>query len=143
MPTQIEAPSYGAQNKFDLALPDLTAPSSWIPRCGRFRKSRAAFFNTKRFAEELADIDRYLRLRPDDAEMIQMRALALMDLNRLPEAESEFARAIRISPSMGAWYLNRSHLYQRTGRKTQALDDAERAQSLGVKVDPQYLNSLR
>ena len=74
--------------------------------------------------------------------MMNMRALALIDLNRLPEAESEFDRAIQISPSTGAFYLNRSHLYQRTGRKTQALDDAQRAQSLGVKVDPQYLNSL-
>jgi tetratricopeptide (TPR) repeat protein len=74
--------------------------------------------------------------------MMNMRALALIELNRLPEAESEFDRAIQISPSTGAFYLNRSHLYQNTGRKTQALDDAQRAQSLGVSVDPQYLNSL-
>jgi Tfp pilus assembly protein PilF len=57
-------------------------------------------------------------------------------------AASEFDRAIQISPGTGAFYLNRSHLYQRTGRKTQALHDAQRAQSLGVSVDPQYLNSL-
>ena len=74
--------------------------------------------------------------------MMNMRALALIELNRLPEAEPAFDRAIQISPSTGAFYLNRSQLYQRTGRKTQALDDAQRAQSLGVKVDPQYLNSL-
>jgi len=61
----------------------------------------------------------------------------VMDLNRLREAESEFDAPLDQSEH-GAWYLNRSHLYQRTGRKTQALDDAERAQSLGVKVDPQY-----
>jgi tetratricopeptide (TPR) repeat protein len=136
--------SYGAQNKFDLALPDLNRAIELDPTLADAFGNRALlYYNTKRFPEELADIDRYLRLKPDDAEMIEMRAVVLMDLNRLPEAESEFDRAIRISPSTGACYLNRSHLYQRTGRKTQALADAERAQSLGVKVDPQYLNSLR
>jgi tetratricopeptide (TPR) repeat protein len=136
--------SYGAQNKFDLALRDLNRAIELDPTMADAFGNRALlYYNTKRFAEELADIDRYLRLRPDDAEMMNMRALALLDLNRLPEAESEFDRAIQISPSSGAFYLNRSNLYQRTGRKTQALDDAQRAQSLGVKVDPKYLNSLR
>jgi len=136
--------SYGAQNKFDLALSDLNRAIELDPTLADAFGNRALLYaNTKRFNEELADIDRYLRLKPDDAEMTNMRALVLIDLNRLPEAESEFDRAIQISPSTGAFYLNRSHLYQRTGRKTQALDDAQRAQSLGVKVDPQYLNSLR
>jgi len=136
--------SYGAQNKFDLAQRDLNRAIELDPTLADAFGNRALlYYNTKRFDEELADIDRYLRLRPEDAEMMNMRALALIDLNRLPEAESEFDRAIQISRSSGAFYLNRSHLYQRTGRKTQALDDAQRAQSLGVKVDPQYLNSLR
>jgi protein O-mannosyl-transferase len=136
--------AYGAQNRFDLALRDLNRAIELDPMLVDAFGNRALLYaNTKRFAEELADIDRYLRLKPDDAEMINMRALALIELNRLPEAESEFDRAIHISPRAGVFYLNRSHLYQSTGRKTQALDDAQRAQSLGVKVDPQYLNSLR
>ena len=135
--------SYGAQNKFDLALSDLNRAIELDPTLADAFGNRALLYaNTKRFKEELADIDRYLRLKPGDAEMMNMRALALINLNRLPEAESAFDRAIRISPRTGALYLNRSHLYQRTGRKTQALADAQRAQSLGVKVDPQYLNSL-
>jgi protein O-mannosyl-transferase len=136
--------AYGAQNKFDLALRDLNRAIELDPMMADAFGNRALLYSsTKLFNEELADIDRYLRLKPGDAEMIHMRALALMELNRLPEAELEFDRAIRMSPSTGAWYLNRSHLYQRTGRKAQALDDAQRAQSLGVKVDQQYLNSLR
>jgi protein O-mannosyl-transferase len=136
--------SYGAQNKFDLALADLNRAIELDPMLADAFGNRALlYYHTKRFAEELADIDKYLRLRPDDADIINMRASTLIDLNRLPEAESEFDRAIRISPDTGAFYLNRSHLYQRTGRNRQALDDAQRAQSLGVKVDPQYLNSLR
>jgi protein O-mannosyl-transferase len=135
--------SYGAQNKFDLALSDLNRAIELNPTLTDAFGNRALLYaNTKRFTEELADIDRYLRLKPHDADMMNMRALALIELNRLPEAESEFDRAIQISPSTGAFYLNRSHLYQSTGRKTQALADAQRAQSLGVRVDPQYLNSL-
>ena len=136
--------AYGAQNRYDLAERDLSRAIELDPTLEDAFGNRALLYaNTKRFNEELADIDRYLRLKPDDAEMMNMRALTLIELNRLPEAESEFDRAIQISPSTGAFYLNRSRLYQRTGRKTQALDDAQRAQSLGVKVDPQYLNSLR
>ena len=136
--------SYGAQNKLDLALSDLNRAIELDPTLADAFGNRALLYaNTKRFNEELTDIDRYLRLKPDDAEMMDMRALALMELNRLSEAESEFDRAIQISPSIGAFYLNRSQLYQRTGRKTQALNDAQRAQSLGVKVDSQYLDSLR
>jgi tetratricopeptide (TPR) repeat protein len=135
--------SYGAQNKFDLALSDLNRAIELDPTIADAFGNRALLYaNTKRFNEELADIDRYLRLKPDDPEMMNMRALALINLNRLPEAESEFDRAIQISPATGAFYLNRSNLYLRTGRKTQALEDAQRAQSLGVSVDPQYLNSL-
>jgi protein O-mannosyl-transferase len=136
--------SYGAQNKFDLALRDLNRAIELDPMLADAFGNRALLYaNTKRFAEELADIDRYLRIKPDDADMMNMRALALIELNRSPEAESELDRAIQISPSTGAFYLNRSHLYQRTGRKARALDDAQRAESLGVRVDPQYLNSLR
>ncbi len=136
--------AYGAQNRFDLAERDLDRAIELDPNSADAFGNRALLYaSTKRYVEELADIDRYLRLKPDDADMINMRALALIELNRLPEAESEFDRAIQISPRTGGLYLNRSHLYQRTGRKTQALDDAQRAQSLGVKVDPQYLDSLR
>ena len=136
--------AYGAQNRFELAERDLDRAIELDPNSTDAFGNRALLYaSTKRYVEELADIDTYLRLKPDDADMINMRALALLELDRLPEAEWEFDRAIQISPNTATFYLNRSHLYQRTGRKTRALDDAQRAQSLGGKIDQEYLDSLR
>jgi tetratricopeptide (TPR) repeat protein len=136
--------TYGAQNRFELAERDLDRAIELDPNSTDAFGNRAFLYaSTKRYVEELADIDTYLRLKPDDADMINMRALALLEVNRLPEAELEFDRAIQISPNTATFYLNRSHLYQRTGRKTRARDDAQRAQSLGAKIEQEYLDSLR
>jgi len=135
--------TYAAQNKFDLALKDFNRAIELDPMMIDAYGNRSLLYSgTKHFAEELADVDRYLQLKPDDADMINMRALALIDLKRLPEAEAELNRAIRMNPTNGAFYLNRSSLYHSTGRKAQALEDAQRAQSLGTAVDQQYLNGL-
>ncbi len=136
--------AHAAQNRFEPALKDLNRAIELDSMLADAFANRAQLYaEMKRFAEALADLDRYLQLKPDDADIINSRAVTLADLNRLAEAEAEFNRAIQLNPRMGAFYFNRSRLYKRTGRKAQALEDVQRAQSLGVSVDRQYLDSLR
>jgi protein O-mannosyl-transferase len=130
-------------NRLNPALEDFNRAIALDPNFADAVANRAlTYYTLRQFALALPDIDHYLSLQPGAADMVNMKALSLLELNRLPEAEEAFNRAIQLGPNDGSLYLNRSIFYNRTGRKAQALQDAQRAQALGIAVDPQYLQSL-
>jgi tetratricopeptide (TPR) repeat protein len=75
--------------------------------------------------------------------MYNLRALNYEMLNRLPEAIVDFTYAIKLKPEQGVFYQNRSGAYYTSGDMDNALRDAEKAQMLGVTVNPAYLDRLK
>ena len=63
-------------------------------------------------------------------------------LNDFDAAIREYDAAIRIEPTQAIYYYNRSLAYNSKGDKITAMDDAQQAQKLGMKVDPAYLEML-
>ena len=80
-----------------------------------------------RAAEAVADFDRALALRPNNAEDHCNRASALADLGGLDEALAGFSRAIALMPAMAPAYFNRAEVLVRLGRPAEALRDCDRA----------------
>jgi protein O-mannosyl-transferase len=134
--------AYAALNQIDKALPDLDKAIELEPNFTDARSNRAlVHYNAGQFEKALADLDRFLQVKPADADIINFKGLALQRLNRMEEAEREFTRSIQLEPK-GAFYHNRSLLYNQLGRKAQALEDALKAKSLGANVPQSYLDGL-
>ncbi|MBB1078003.1 tetratricopeptide repeat protein [Rhodoferax sp. 4810] len=74
-----------------------------------------------------------------------MNTVGLCYLNQgnTEKAIEEFNKAIIINPKQGAYFMNRSLAFIRIADKTNALNDALKAQQLGFKVNPSYIEQLR
>jgi len=55
----------------------------------------------RRYGEALASYDRALSLRPDYAEALHNRSVALLDLQRYEDAIASFAQLLEIAPDFG------------------------------------------
>ncbi len=81
---------------------------------------------------------------PDIVAPYLNRGRALQRMNRCEEAFKDFATAMAISPDMGELYYARSVCYAQKGNKAQALQDVEKARSLGFNnIDNNYYMSLK
>ena len=58
------------------------------------------------------------------------------------KAIEDFSAAIELQPELGQAYYSRGFLYLRQDDKASALKDIEKAQALGVEVDPLILEGL-
>jgi Tfp pilus assembly protein PilF len=77
-----------------------------------------------------------LRGNPDSALAHGNLGAILVDENRLPEAEAQYADALRIDPSATSHY-NLGEVYMREGRIPEAIDQYRAT----VRLDPDYLKA--
>jgi tetratricopeptide (TPR) repeat protein len=72
------------------------------------------------------------------------RGRELHRMQRCPEAMKDFEKALELRPEMGEVYYSRSYCYTASGQKAQALQDVEKALSLGfTNIDPAYYKMLK
>jgi len=135
---------FGMQKQYDLALADLTrAVVLDSSNLRAWSNLLLAHYTLKQYSEAVEAADAYLRLKPDDAVIINHRGLCLGYLDRDREALSDFNRAIELDPAKGTYYQNRSYQLSKMGKIKDALADILKAQELGVKVNPNYLEVLQ
>jgi tetratricopeptide (TPR) repeat protein len=101
------------------------------------------FYYSQQYEPCIRDCDFFLRFYPLNADMYNLRGLANDLLRRYQEAIADYNEAIRLKPDQGVFYQNRSYAYFASGDKKKALADAEKAQNLGVTMDPAYLLRLK
>src|SRR6266700_3748450 len=86
-------------------------------------------------SEELADLNRDIRLRPADAWAISSRGQTYLGLGRYDEALADLDRAIELDPA-GSWAISRrGEIHMNMGRYDEALADLDRAIELAPDGD--------
>ena len=83
-------------------------------------------------------IDRALRLRPDSAEALSNRGVALLELQRYAEALASYDRALQLRPDYVEALSNRGIALWRLKRHEEALADYDRA----LQLKPDYAEAL-
>jgi protein O-GlcNAc transferase len=91
-------------------------------------------------AEALPFIERALRQKPDAAEMLANRGLALESLGRHDEALADLDRVVALQPQNSRALSNRGALLSKLGRNRDALDDLDRAHGLDPANDDAWFN---
>jgi tetratricopeptide (TPR) repeat protein len=84
----------------------------------------------------IADLDRAIRLDPNDAEAYNIRGNVWDDMGDADHALADYEQAIRIDPNNPGTFRDRGILWQRRGELDKALVDFDRAIRLSFS-DPQ------
>jgi tetratricopeptide (TPR) repeat protein len=79
------------------------------------------------------DLDHVLRENGEDAEAYLLRGSALLGLNELRRALSDYSTSIALDPYCAEAYLQRARAYDKLGRIEEADADLERA----FQLDPE------
>ena len=135
--------AFGAIGKYDLAIADLNKAIQINPKTENGYANRAYLYSTMhRDKEAIADFYKHMEVNhSESADILNSIALSYMELKQFDKALKVLIRAIELE-SKGAFYLNRSIAFKELGRKAEARADALKAESLGMSVDKNYMNSL-
>jgi tetratricopeptide (TPR) repeat protein len=92
-------------------------------------------FNLERYQDAAKVTAELVRLVPEVAHAWSYNAYTVGALKKVPEAIRSYSTAIRLGYPTVATYYNLGHMYERTGRK----DDAMRTYLAGLELDQDYL----
>lgn len=136
--------AFGSKNEYEKALADFNTALSINPNHMNALSNRGLLYLfTGEYEKAIENQVRYLELDPNDEDNLNILGYSYYNLNRYREAINEYNKAIRINNTKGTFYYNRSLAFNKVGDRKQALQDALRAQQLGVKVNQNYLSQLR
>jgi protein O-mannosyl-transferase len=136
--------AHAAKNNFEAALADLNRAIELEPGNLNALSNRSlTFYSMNEFEKSAGDISTFLSFKPDDADMLNLRSLSLNQLGRDKEALTDLNRAIELMPLQGVFWQNRSFLFNKMGDQTSALRDIRQAQTLGLQINPAYLQMLQ
>ncbi|HEX7421005.1 MAG TPA: tetratricopeptide repeat protein, partial [Thermoanaerobaculia bacterium] len=101
-----------------------------------YNRGREAF-QEARFAEARRELENAQKLRPDDAEVLNLLGLVYFKTNAFPEAEVIYRRLARENPKVFILHSNLGLILFKQGK----LDDAEEFLLRSVELRPNYAKS--
>jgi uncharacterized protein (AIM24 family)/Flp pilus assembly protein TadD len=116
--------------------PALTAPFDqgvFLLHCNRGREA----FGEGRFAEARRELENAQKLRPDDADVLNLLGLVYFKTNAYPEAEVIYRRLVRDNPNIFTLHSNLGLILF----KQEKLDEAEQFLKRAIEIRPNYAKS--
>lgn len=128
--------AYGRLGKLNEALSDFNQGVKFDPEWPNAYLNRSlAFSQTGQHQKALDDINTFLRYSPNRGDMWYEKAMCQRRLGQVRECVPALDRAVQLEPDRGLFWHERAKVHAQLGNKTQASQDARRAQQLGVQVD--------
>ncbi|HBB93080.1 MAG TPA: hypothetical protein DC042_15545 [Bacteroidales bacterium] len=133
----------GSRKEYDQALTDLDKAIELDAGNQQAYINRLlVHYNLGNYEKAAEDATSCLSVSPGNADVMNQRGLCYDKLNRDQEALNDFIQAILLNPKKGSFYQNRSYLLTRMGDLKSALEDIKKAQELGTRVNPAYVQML-
>lgn len=101
------------------------------------------YFTKNQFNNAFEDYSASLKLYPEQPMILYSRSYVYAMKKQFNEAFPDVNEAIRIDPNFGDGYMLKAMLYYETKRYQESLKELENARKVGMKVDPQFENTLR
>ena len=135
---------YCIKQKLDSAGADFATAIRMDPNLAEAYSNRGNFYDMKgQYDSALADYAKAISLKPEIAEAYQNRANVLIQHNNIDAGIADLNTFLQLKPESGDGYLRRSKAYFEKKDYKNAQSDANQAQSLGIAVDPNYLQELK
>jgi tetratricopeptide (TPR) repeat protein len=101
------------------------------------------YFSKNQFNNAFEDYSASLKLYPGQTLILYSRAYVYAMKKNYKDAFPDINEAIRIDPNFGDAYMLKAMLYYETNKFAESLKELENAKRVGMKVDPQFENTLR
>ncbi len=135
---------YGTRQQWDLALKDFNRALVLKPDMKDALLNRGLlFYNLRRFDEAIKDLDYYCTLQPGNSKAINLRGLCKVSKQDYQGALKDYDESLLLDQTEGNYFLNRALLYSFLGNKLKAFADAQKAQQMGIKVDPAFMEKIK
>jgi len=136
--------TYSIMKQFDKAVADYTTALIIRPDFIKAKENRAyVYVDNGNYDKAIADLNELIQLDATNANYYFYRGFAYFKTENIAAALADNTTAIQLNPDYSAAYFNRSVINKASGKFKDALNDASKAQSLGYKVDPNYIDELR
>lgn len=128
----------------DQAITDYTKALELNPKFASAYNNRGAAYAQKgQFDKAITDYTRALEINPKYAEAYNNRGAAYRQKGKYDQAITDLNQALEINPGYANAYYNRAVAHCSKKAYDQAWEDVRKAQSLGCKVNPAFLEALR
>ena len=136
--------SYGNKNQYDKAISHFTQAIEINPKLALAYINRGLCYDEKgQHDEAISDYIKAINLNPNSAWAYENRGVSHRKKGQYDKAIADFTRVIEINPRDADAYYNRGLAYFSKRDYEKAWDDVHKAESLGYKVQPEFLKDLR
>jgi len=101
------------------------------------------YFDQGNLPKAIAEYTKAIIMRLNYTKAYYNRGLAYFKEGNFPKAIVDYTKAIEINPNFAHAYYSRAQVYFFTKEYDKAWTDIHKAQGLGAKVDPHFIESLR
>jgi tetratricopeptide (TPR) repeat protein len=95
------------------------------------------------FIQSIADFTKVIQLNPSVPEAYYNRGIAYYKAGNLVLAIADFTKVIELNPTNPATYHNRAVMYYQLKEFDRAWGDVRKAEELGAKVNPEFIQMLK
>ncbi len=135
---------YCIKNKLDSAGADFAMALKLDPNLAEAYSNRGNYDDMRgKYDSALADYSKAIELKPEMAEAYENRAQAYIRHKNYDAGIADLNTYLQLKPESADAYMKRSSAYFEKKDYKNALSDANQAQSMGLKVDPNYLENLK
>ncbi|MBC7774931.1 MAG: tetratricopeptide repeat protein [Phycisphaerae bacterium] len=136
--------AYGFAGMYEQCISDLTESLEMDPTNKTAYANRAvAYLNTNQYEKALKDYEEYVKLDPNNPQMWYECGMMQRTLKHYLHAVKSLENALTLNPKFGLAFLERARTKAGMGNYTEARQDYQKAQQLGVKLEPADLKAMR
>ncbi len=136
--------TYSSQGNFNQALQDYSKAIEINPNFTKAYNNRGNIYKSQgNFSQALEDYSKAIEINPELAELYNNRGLVYRNQGNLKQSLQDFNKAIEIKPDYAEAYISRAIVYFQMQEYNKSWEDAHKAESLGYKVNPDFLDKLK
>ncbi|MDD5595560.1 MAG: tetratricopeptide repeat protein [Candidatus Omnitrophica bacterium] len=136
--------AYFQKGNYEQAVSDYTKAIDLNPNYANAYINRGITYDKKEsYDQAISDYTKALELSPNNALIYNNRGWVYAEKGGLEKALSDCNRAIEMNPKNANFYDSRSFTYYKKQEYGKAWDDMHKAEMLGFKPDPKFLEELK
>jgi tetratricopeptide (TPR) repeat protein len=138
------AGAYSVMQQYDKAIIDYNKALTLNPNLIQARQNRSyVYVNNGEYEKGIAELTTLIMDEPYNANNYFYRSFAYFKIGKLALALEDNTTSIQLNPNNSAAYMNRSFISQSLGKINDAINEANKAASMGYQVNENYLKELQ
>jgi tetratricopeptide (TPR) repeat protein len=135
---------YQSKGNLDQALSDCNKAIKINPNCAEaYNNLGNAYASKGNLDQAISDYNKAIEINPNDADAYYNRGIVYQNKNDSNQAILNYNKAIEINPNYAKAYNNRAIAYFKKKEYDKSWKDIYRAQMLGYKVRPEFIEQLK